>query len=167
MRKLRPLIALALGLSLALPIALAASNSAAAEPTACNADIALRTSEIANLPPSGLRLLAESCPAGRVSQLYYNRAYAAELQQDYQTYLHLIPYRSADSRDDVNFSAYRMFLGLAEAFAPQAAVSPQGRVDWLNQAYEQANELAELRMKGYDRVADRRAREMQANEPEL
>lgn len=118
-------------------------------------------------PPTELRRIAAACDDPQVSRLFYNRAYAGELLADYRTYLGLIPYRSSDSQDQVDFTAYRMFLGLAEAFNEQVDGDQASRLAWLNTAYEQANELAELRMKGYDRVADRLTRQMERSGSEL
>lgn len=163
----RTLIALPAVLTLALSMGTFATAASAAEaearPASCSANQALHI----NLPGDTLRQLAAACGDGPVSRLFNNRAYTSDIEHDYQTYLQLIPYQRAGSRDQVDYYAYRMFLGLAEAFAPKAAETSAARVEWLNQAYEQANELAELRMKGYDRLADRRAREMQARDSEL
>ncbi|MCB1735132.1 MAG: hypothetical protein H6981_02585 [Gammaproteobacteria bacterium] len=151
----RPLIALTS--LLFAHVANGAQNAACLTPDA----------DFSKTSPIALRAIATSCENPDIERLFYNRAYASDLQADYHTYLKLIPYRRIDSQDQVNFNAYRMFLGLAEAFSTQVNGTEGDRIAWLNRAYEQANELAELRMKGYDRIADRRVREMQSDESNL
>ena len=143
--------------------ALACVDHAAAEHPACVRPEA----DFSKTSPSALRDIAATCENPEVERLFFNRAYARDLQADYHTYLKLIPFRWIDSQDHVNFNAYRMFLSLAEAFSIQLIDRQEQRITWLNRAYEQANEIAELRMKGNDRVADRRIREMQGGESDL
>lgn len=101
-----------------------------------------------------MRALAAGCPPGPTADLWYNRAYHAELLERYRSAMRLEVYRTAD--DARNYHSYRVFIELSEALARHAPSATGGdRVAWLNSIYDRAGEIAEMRLKGYDLQADR------------
>lgn len=115
-----------------------------------------RTPVFTKLPVDSteLRAIATSCPPGPRADLWYNRAYHAELLERYRSVMQLEVYRPQD--DMRNYHSYRIFIDLSEAMAEQTL--PADSVDtvvWLNSIYDRAGEIAEMRLKGYDLQADR------------
>ena len=101
-----------------------------------------------------LRAIATGCPPGAKADLWYNRAYHAELLNRYRSAMQVEVYRTQD--DARNYHSYRMFIDLSEAMARYAM--PTCGVDtvaWLNSIYDRAGEIAEMRLRGYDLQADR------------
>lgn len=101
-----------------------------------------------------MRDIAASCPPGATADLWYNRAYHADLLDRYQRLMQLEAYRAQD--DARNYHSYRIFIGLSEALARYGQQAQGGdAVVWLNSIYDRAGEIAEMRLKGYDLQADR------------
>lgn len=114
----------------------------------------------ASKSPDALRGMAEHCQHLDDAALLSNRAYHQELLADYRSMLDLRTY-SAAREDTKNYHAYRIFIGLSEAFARSKHQDPDGMsITWLNSIYERAGEIAELRIRGYDRQAERLERRL-------
>jgi hypothetical protein len=102
--------------------------------------------------------IAETCKRPEVAKLYYKRAYLREILDEYDQFNAMI---SADQTSQANFEAYRILIGLAEAFAAEAL--SKGDVDVLSRlsrTYDRYIEIAELRLKGYDLIANRMERDL-------
>jgi hypothetical protein len=106
---------------------------------------------------SELRAIAASCKWSAMRQLYYRRAYHADLVVESRILSGLIPYSHRDV--DVQFEAYRIYMGLIEALAPVWFPDPAERIAFLNGEYGRRSEVAELRLRGYDQLADRLERQ--------
>ncbi len=102
---------------------------------------------------SELRTIAASCKSAPVANLYYNRAYYAELVSEATTLAELIAYY--DNSSSVHLEASRLYMTLLEQLAPVWYPDPATRVAFLNREYDHHAEIAALRLKGYDRMADR------------
>lgn len=125
--------------------------SAAADPhPACRAAIA----PAVPVDAAELRSIATSCRPGPRADLWYNRAYHAELLDRYRSMMQLEAYWPQE--DARNYYSYRLFIALSEALALQT-MEPDSTdtVVWLNSIYDRAGEVAEMRLKGYDLQADR------------
>ncbi len=140
---LRSVLGLAM-LSLALPVM-------AQEHAACR-DVALTTPHYSL---QELRSIAYSCQVPEVSELYLNRAHHQRLLQKYDRFERsLRHYGNRDHRAYIE--SYRIHIGLAEAFASFRAQQLDKEVlQRLNRIYEESGEIAEMRFRGYDLIADR------------
>lgn len=99
-----------------------------------------------------LRAIAASCKSSNVSHLYYNRAYHADLLKEGEALSGIV---AASGRDLTrHIEAYRMYIALIEAFATSWYPDSEARAVFLNQEYDRRGEVAELRLHGYDRLAD-------------
>jgi hypothetical protein len=103
--------------------------------------------------PVQLRDIAASCRSEAVAQLYYHRAYHAELLAEGDALSGRIPHRQQQAANYLN--AYRLYIALIEAFAARRMPNPLDRVRFLNAEYERHAEVVELRLHGYDKLADR------------
>lgn len=99
-----------------------------------------------------LRAIAASCRSPAIAQLFYNRAYHKDLVKEGETLSLMVSLFSPDVTR--HFEAYRLYIALIEAFAPLWYADPQTRVAFLNREYDRRGEVAELRLHGYDRLAD-------------
>jgi hypothetical protein len=99
-----------------------------------------------------LRAIAATCQSESMSRLYYNRAYHADLLQEGETLSQIVALFSRDMRRHIE--AYRVYIALIEAFAPSWYADAGARVAFLNKEYDQRGEVTELRLHGYDRLAD-------------
>ena len=99
-----------------------------------------------------LRTIAASCKSKPIANLYYNRAYHAELVAEATSLAGLITYSDNSSR--VRFMAYRLYMALLEQMAPIWYPDSAARVAFLNHEYDRRVEIAGLRLRGYDQVAD-------------
>lgn len=139
-----------------LLIALALSGSGAAlaqEHPACH-DLGYRYEAHAS---EELRRIAASCASKPAAKLYYNRAYHADLVVEGRTLAGLIAYSPAHG--GARFEAYRLYMGLLEQLAPVWYPDPAERIAFLNSEYDRRGEIARLRLRGYDHLADRLERE--------
>jgi hypothetical protein len=98
--------------------------------------------------------IARSCQAPAVSELYFNRAYHQSMLQKYERFERSL--RHFGDRDHRAYiESYRIHIGLAEAFAHQYLRQRDAKViQRLNRIYEQSGEIAEMRFRGYDQMAD-------------
>jgi hypothetical protein len=105
---------------------------------------------------SELLTIAQSCRSPQVADLYFHRAQHLRLLKKYTEFerglLHI-----SESDDNSYIESYRIHIGLVEAFSSQALLSEKRdqALYRLNTIYEQSQEIAELRFKGYDLIADR------------
>ena len=102
-----------------------------------------------------LLAIAQSCRQPDVAQLYYNRARYRDLLKKFTQFENSLSHYG--KRENLAYiDAYRIYIGLAEAFlAPLLSREDPGQaLEWLNQVYEQSEEIAELRFKGYGMLAD-------------
>ena len=137
-------------LKLIMLLALGASESAfAQEHAACNS----LTYAYEDHAPDELRMIAASCDSKPVANLYYNRAHHSELVSEAAILAGLIAY--SDDANRLHLDAYRLYMALIEQMAPVWFSDPVARVNFLNHEYDRRNEIAHLRLRGYDRMADR------------
>ncbi len=102
-----------------------------------------------------IRAIAASCREPLVSELYLNRAHHLSLLHKYSAFERsLVHYGNRDDRSYID--AYRIYIGLAEAFFVPALSQddPSSALSRLNRIYDQSEEIAELRFRGYDLLAD-------------
>jgi hypothetical protein len=92
-----------------------------------------------------------------VARLYYNRAYHLELLDDFDMLASLISF--GRSGDGAHRESYRALIALYEGFAEAAWMQGGGAevIAGLNEGYEKASAVAELRLKGRHNLADRLA----------
>jgi len=102
--------------------------------------------------PKQLRAIAATCGSEALTRLYYNRAYHLELLQEGATLSQIIASFSSDVSHHIE--AYRMYIALIEAFAPAWYADADARVAFLNREYDHRGEVTELRLHGYDHLAD-------------
>lgn len=102
-----------------------------------------------------LRTIAEKCPLTPVANLYYNRAYHIDLINHHadKSKLESIVLDRSERFERV-LESYRVYIALVETFAIRTNAEVAVLIEALNQGYEEAIELAELRFQGYDRRAD-------------
>lgn len=136
-----------------LLVALFWSNIATAqEHVAChNLDYEYQKQTLANL-----RAIAASCKSREIAQLYYNRAYHRDLLSESEALSQITTVFSQDITRYVE--AYRLYIALIEAFAPNWYPDEDARAAFLNREYDNRSEVAELRLHGYDRLADSKER---------
>lgn len=103
----------------------------------------------------GLLAIAESCRLPEVSELYYNRANHRRLLLKYELFERSLQHYG-DWDNQAYIESYRIHIGLAEAFA-RARLQQQDRsvLRRLNRVYDKSGEIAEMRFRGYDLLADR------------
>ena len=98
------------------------------------------------------------CEHPELARLNDNRAQLYELMSDFNNLNRAV---SADKSAQAYYEAYRILIGLAESFVMQAMA--RGDLDALtrlNDTYRQYIEITELRLKGYDLLANRLEREL-------
>jgi hypothetical protein len=107
--------------------------------------------------PQELRRIAASCRSALVSTLYSQRAEHADLVEEHK----LLSNMAIQSRGGTNpdLETYRIYIGLIEAFAANLYPDPVERLYFLTEEYSRQIEIAELRLRGYDNLADRMERE--------
>jgi hypothetical protein len=98
------------------------------------------------------------CNHPELIRLNSNRSQLFELMDDFNSLNRAV---SADKSAQAYYEAYRIFIGLAESFAIQAMARGDMEVlTRLNETYRQFIEITELRLKGYDLIANRLEREL-------
>ena len=106
-----------------------------------------------------LHAIAETCERPEISRLFYKRAYMRELLDQYEQLNETI---STNDESQASYETYRILIGLVEAFAGGALSGGDTRMlSRLSRTYDHYIEIAELRLKGYDLIANRMEREMQ------
>lgn len=99
-----------------------------------------------------LRIIAASCQDKEVARLFYNRAYHKDLLLEGKALSSIIQLNAEPSH--YLLTAYRMYIAMLEEFAPLYYPDIQQRVKFLNMIYERRSEVVELRLHGYDKLAD-------------
>lgn len=102
--------------------------------------------------PQQLREIARSCEWEELSDLNYHRAYHAELVAENSILASLHNY--ADKSTASVLHAYRVYVALIEEIAAVRYTNLRERIRFLNEEYQFSSELAELRLRGYDALAD-------------
>ncbi|PVV13021.1 MAG: hypothetical protein B6D77_04875 [gamma proteobacterium symbiont of Ctena orbiculata] len=102
-----------------------------------------------------LHSIARSCKVSEVADLYYHRASHIRQLEKYLLFEHKLN-NLGDSENIAYIDTYRIHIGLAEALlskvlAPDAPLA----LNRLNRIYERSGEIAELRFRGYDLIANR------------
>ena len=133
----------------AAALLLAATQISAGEHPACNdIDFPYRDST-----PDELRDIAQSCATPQMTELYYHRARHGELMADHAVMSRLE--RIERSRSDWSADEDALFIALVETLTATYDLDPLERADIINAAFQHANEIAELRLRGYDLQAKR------------
>lgn len=109
-------------------------------------------SHSADYTPQLMRQVAEHCGESAIANLFYNRAYHAELLQKFQVINQLQTHKP--SNDRTHYQTQRMFIALSEAFARRAwEQGGKTAIAQLNSHYERSIEIAEYQLKGYNVLA--------------
>ncbi len=95
-----------------------------------------------------LRQTATGCLDKEIADLDYNRAYFKDLQTSLASMSRLSVKGSTKGR--LSPDAFQTYILFSELIARERISDPLARAPHLNQGYEQALEVAEKRLKGYD-----------------
>ena len=98
-----------------------------------------------------LRSIAASCKADNVARLFYNKAYHKDLLKEGKILSRL---DTINDQSSYQITAYRLYIALVEELAPLYYPDLNQRIEFLNQVYERRGEVVELRIRGYDKLAD-------------
>jgi hypothetical protein len=106
--------------------------------------------------------IARSCKVDEVAELFYNRANHIRRVKKYFQFESKI--NKSGMRDNMAYiDAYRIHIGMAEALLGKAlAPNATQTLSRLNLIYERSGEIAELRFKGYDLLANERQRRVKS-----
>ncbi|HBS27113.1 MAG TPA: hypothetical protein DD827_08315 [Gammaproteobacteria bacterium] len=101
--------------------------------------------------PVELLQIADSCPVEELSELYQNRAAHVQLLNESLTLA-----TQFQPRDDFDrhMESYRIYIALIESFSVHFKGSLAELITELNNGYQNAMELARLRLKGYEKRAE-------------
>ncbi|MEW8029683.1 MAG: hypothetical protein AB2792_16125 [Candidatus Thiodiazotropha sp.] len=101
-----------------------------------------------------LLLIARSCRVSEVADLYYNRANHIRQVEEYLRFEQSLN-NLGGSGSIAYIDSYRIHIALAEALLGKA-LTPYATqaLSRLNRIYERSGEIAELRFKGYDLIAN-------------
>lgn len=102
--------------------------------------------------PEQLRESAAEQRSKPMAALFYNRAYQLDLEHDF-AFLDAMESRG-DRTGTHDLTAHRTLVVMVELLAQQTIADPERRAELLNRFYNTELDAAELRFKGYDRVAD-------------
>ncbi|MES9976668.1 hypothetical protein [Candidatus Thiodiazotropha sp. LNASS1] len=99
--------------------------------------------------------IAKSCKVAAVADLFYNRAYHIRQVEKYHQFEKLLN-KQGGSENIAYIDAYRIHIGLAEALLSRSLTPDAiGAIRRLNNIYERSGEIAEMRFRGYDLLANR------------
>lgn len=141
------MISLRTGLPIFLMVATAVT---AGEHPACrDVDFSYRSS-----PPEALREIARSCARPEMAGLYSRRALHAELMADHAVMSRLEQVQRSPA-DRWTVKENTLFIALVEAVSAACGLPPLQRARVVNTAFDYANEMAELHLRGYDLQAAR------------
>jgi hypothetical protein len=110
---------------------------------------------------SELRAIAKSCTVEAIASLYYRRARHADLIDEGEVLSGLIPHSRREQSS--YFDTYRIYIAFLEAFSAVWYPDFSDRAAFLNKEYDRLGEVAELRLRGYDNLADRLERQTSSN----
>ena len=125
-----------------------ASVACAKNPTPCIS----QNIESVELTEQRYREIAATCDNDRLARLYYNRAYHQELLKEGVLFSRLVI--QSDGTLQYHMDAYRLYIAMIEIFAQSQYPDLLVRAEILNNVYESRSEVIELRLQGYDRIAD-------------
>lgn len=100
-----------------------------------------------------LRAIADTCTVDAIADLYYGRARHMDLMADHEIMSKLGHIR--EEQDDWTMDQESLFLALVEVFTAQQNLPEIQRAEVINIALDRTIEIAELRLRGYDRQARR------------
>ncbi len=100
-----------------------------------------------------VRAIADSCTESTIADLYYRRAQHIDLMADHEVMSRLGHVK--EEQGDWTMSQERLFLTLVEVFTAQQNLPDRQRAEVLNIALDRTIEISELRLRGYDRQAQR------------
>ncbi|MFC1685341.1 hypothetical protein ACFL0R_07740 [Pseudomonadota bacterium] len=106
----------------------------------------------------GLRRIAASCEQEAISELFYHRAYHAGLLAEAELLSQLIPYEGG--RHETLVETHFLYMALVEELAKVWYPNLGERVAFLNDEYQLQNEVVELRLHGFDHLADHLVQKM-------
>ncbi len=95
--------------------------------------------------------IADSCPVQELSELYQNRAAHVRLLDESQS---LGTQFQPKDDFDRHMESYRIYIALIENFSVHFKGSLAELLTELNSGYQNATELARLRLKGYEKRAE-------------
>ncbi|MES9970235.1 MAG: hypothetical protein ABW092_09390 [Candidatus Thiodiazotropha sp.] len=102
-----------------------------------------------------LRAIARSCKVAEVADLFYHRASHIHQLEKYLLFEHTLN-KLGDSGNIAYIDSYRIHIGMAEALlSKELAPDATQTLNRLNRIYERSGEIAELRFRGYDLIANR------------
>jgi hypothetical protein len=109
--------------------------------------------DFSQYPGGELEQIAATCESPVVSQLFYHRAHFREIEQTNELYEDLIAYRPQEERHHQD--SYRIFIGLVEAMVRQRWVNEsvkarERHLGELIRVYEVSEQIAEMRLRGFD-----------------
>ena len=105
-----------------------------------------------------LRAIASNCSDSELARLYYNRAYHQDLLNEAEFLSQLISYRHNSAHQ--HMINYRLYIAMVELFARHSLPKLEVRAVYLNEIYDKYDEVAMLRIRGYDKTADNLEREI-------
>lgn len=97
-----------------------------------------------------LRQIASSCQRKPIADLFYYRAYLVDLMHDAEYFSHLI----SDEAVGNTAHGFRMYMAMVEDIAAARIMDDLERARFLNTVYENHSEMADLRIRGFDRRAE-------------
>lgn len=106
-----------------------------------------------HLAPDELRSISAGCSDASMAYLMEHRARHAQLVEDHAFFDKLE--RTGRSVSDWRMDINQIFLSLVEVYTGAMDMRPEHRMSVLHTAYARANEIAELRLLGYDPQAAR------------
>lgn len=108
--------------------------------------------ETLSMTATELRNIAAKCEQRQMARLYYNRAYHKDLLKEGGSMTQLISYRGEPLQQTME--TYRLYIAMIEIFAQHAFPQLEARATYLNNVYDKYDEVARLRLRGYDKTAD-------------
>ncbi len=132
-------------------------QAVAEEHPACQTRIGLNAQHTAE----ALLAIAATCRVPEVAELFFNRAHHLRMLEKYERFERsLLHFGDRDHRAYIE--SYRIHIGLAEAFASERLQrQDRSALRHLNRIYDESAEIAEMRFRGYDLIADRLQRKYQ------
>jgi hypothetical protein len=119
------------------------------------------------LSSNKLRAIAATCNNEEIAKLFYNRAYHSDLASEARTYAGLMTYSRGTGSTFTTappriarFRGYLLYISLIEQFASERYPDLQQRARFLNREYDSQGEIAELRLRGYEHMANHRERQL-------
>ena len=104
------------------------------------------------LPAAEVRHMAKRCDDAKLADLYYKRAYHLDLlRRNSSPHTEIIQIQGQSP----SIPEYRLYIAMLEALAPHWFPDADARADFLRSEYDHRGEVVELRLRGFDRIADR------------